>query len=201
MRRRYFITLLGAWPFAAHAQQNDRMRRIGVLMSTGAGNPDYRPASQGSCRVAEFGWSVGRNVRIDIRWPAGDTYRHRQYAAELIGLAPDVILATGSASMAPLKQATLTADRVHDRSRSVRPGFVDSLARPGGNITGFPLVRIRHQRQIAEFLKQIAPGGRERHHSRSSHFRGNWAVRCYYIGGTVARRGSRSDQCERSQRD
>src|SRR5262245_51280762 len=110
MRRREFITLVGgvaAWPLAAWAQQTERMRRIGVLMSTAADDPE------GQARIAAFhqglqqlGWTIGHNVRIDSRWPAGDSELFRRYAAELVALSPDIILATGSAAAAPLLQAT-----------------------------------------------------------------------------------------------
>src|SRR5262245_63472456 len=111
MRRRAFISLLGvaaiSWPLAARAQQSEPMRRIGVLMSTAADDPE------GQARIAafqqglqRFGWTIGRNVRIDSRWPAGDSERFRTYAAELVALSPDVILATGSAAAEPLLRAT-----------------------------------------------------------------------------------------------
>src|SRR4051794_81462 len=113
MRRRDFITGVAgsgaAWPLAARAQQDGRMRRIGVLMSTAADDPE------GQARIAAFhqglqqlGWTIGHNVQIDSRWPAGDPEGFRRYAAELVGLSPDVILATGSAGTAPLLQATRT---------------------------------------------------------------------------------------------
>src|SRR5262245_18429586 len=110
--RRDFITLLGgaaAWPLAARAQQTERVRRIGVLMSTAADDPE------GQARIAAFhqglqqlGWTIGHNVRIDSRWPAGDSELFRRYAAELVAVSPDVILATGSSAAAPLLQATRT---------------------------------------------------------------------------------------------
>src|SRR5262245_1858640 len=112
MRRREFITLLGGaavWPVAARAPQGERVRRIGVLMSTAADDPE------GQARIAAFhqglqqlGWAIGHNVRIDSRWPEGDSERFRRYAAELVALSPDVILATGSSAAAPLLQATRT---------------------------------------------------------------------------------------------
>ena len=113
MKRREFITLIGGgaatWPLAAPAQQPDRMRHVGVLMSTGADNADSQARLAAFLQgLQEFGWAVGRNLRIDIRWGAGDPDRHRQYAAELVSLAPDAILATGSASAAPLRQITRT---------------------------------------------------------------------------------------------
>ena len=126
MKRREFITLLGgaaaAWPLAARAQQAERMRRIGVLMPAAADDPE------GQARIAAFlqglqqlGWTDGRNVRIDTRWGAGDADRIRRYAAELVALAPDVILAAGTSTVGPLLQATRTVPIVFaQRHRSGR---------------------------------------------------------------------------------
>ena len=144
MKRRAFITLIGgaaAWPLAARAQQREGVRRIGVLMSVAADDPE------GPVRAAAFalglqqlGWSVGGNVQIEYRWGAGDGDRIRSYAAELVALAPDVILATGSATLGPLLQATRTVPIVFVHVPDpVGAGFVDSLPRPGGNATGFTL--------------------------------------------------------------
>jgi putative ABC transport system substrate-binding protein len=141
VKRREFITLLGgaaAWPLAARAQQPDRMRRIGVLINRAADNPN------GQTRFAAFlqglqeaGWAVGRNARIDIRWGGTDVERERRYAAELVALAPDVILAGGSVSVAAVQQASSSVPIVFASvSDPVGAGFVDSLARPGGNVTG-----------------------------------------------------------------
>jgi putative ABC transport system substrate-binding protein len=164
MRRREFITLLGgmavAWPLAARAQQGDRMRRIGVLMSAAANDPE------GQARIAAFlqglqplGWTVGRNVRIDIRWTAGNADDIRKYAAELVALGPDVILATGSATLGPLLQATRTVPIVFAHvADPVGAGFVDSLARPGGNATGFLLFEYATSAKWLGLLKEIAPG-------------------------------------------
>jgi putative ABC transport system substrate-binding protein len=161
--RREFITLLGgaaAWPLAARAQQPSGMRRVGVLMSTAADDPE------GQARIAAFhqglqqlGWTIGHNVRIDSRWPAGDPERFRRYAAELVGLSPDVILATGSAAAAPLLQATRTVPIVFVIVPDpVGAGFVNSLARPGGNATGFIQFEYGISGKWLELLKQIAPG-------------------------------------------
>jgi putative tryptophan/tyrosine transport system substrate-binding protein len=164
MRRREFITLLGgaaaAWPFAARAQHPERMRRIGVLMSTAADDPE------GQARIAAFhqglqqlGWTIGQNVRIDSRWPSGDSERFRRYAAELAAPSPDVILATGSAAAAPLLQATRTVPIVFVIVPDpVGAGFVNSLARPGGNATGFIQFEYSLSGKWLELLKQIAPG-------------------------------------------
>ena len=162
MRRRDFITLLGstasAWPLAARAQQPAQMRRVGVLMSTAADDAESK------ARIAAFlqglqqlGWTEGRNVRIDIRWPAGDADRIRRYAAELVALAPDVILATGSATLGPLLQATRAVPVVFVIVPDpVGAGFVESLARPGGNATGFLMFEYSITARWVELLKQIA---------------------------------------------
>jgi putative ABC transport system substrate-binding protein len=151
MRRREFITSLGAaaaWPLLARAQQSDRVRRIGVLMAASADDADYRARfaafQQG---LQELGWTEGRNMRIDIRWPAADADQIRRYAAELVALEPDVILATGS--------ATVVFAIVPD---PVGAGFVESLARPGGNATGFIAFEYGLGAKWLELLKEVAPG-------------------------------------------
>jgi putative ABC transport system substrate-binding protein len=163
LKRREFITLFGgaaAWPLAARAQQGDPMRHIGVLMSTGAGDPE------GQARIAAFldglhqlGWSDGRNVQIDTRWPAGsDVDQVRKYAAELVALAPDVILATGNTATGPLQQATHTVPIVFVVTADpVGNGYVASLARPGGNTTGFSFIEFGISGKWLELLKEIAP--------------------------------------------
>jgi putative tryptophan/tyrosine transport system substrate-binding protein len=164
MRRREFITLLGgaavAWPLAARAQQPERLRRIGVLMTTAADN------AEGQARIAAFvqvlqqlGWTDGRNMRIDTRWSGGYADDTRKYAAELVALAPDVILAPGSLTVGPLLQATRALPIVFVHVPDpVGAGFVDSLARPGGNATGFLLFEYGLSGKWLELLKQIAPG-------------------------------------------
>src|SRR5215831_19680805 len=142
MKRRAFITLLGgaaAWPLAVRAQQADRMRRIGVLMNHAAGVPEGQARLIAFVQtLQQFGWTDGRNVRIDTRWAAGDADRIRQYAAEFAAPAPDVILATGSFGVGPLLQATRAVPIVFVIVPDpVGAGFVDNLARPGGNATGF----------------------------------------------------------------
>jgi putative ABC transport system substrate-binding protein len=162
MKRREFILALGgaaAWPLAARAQQGEPMRRVGALMSTAADDPE------GQARIAafqqglqQFGWTIGRNVRIDSRWPAGDSERIRRYAAELVALSPDVILATGSAAAGPLLQATRTVPIVFVIVPDpVGAGLVNSLARPGGNATGFIQFEYAISGKWLELLKEIAP--------------------------------------------
>ena len=162
MRRREFIRLLcGAamWPLAARAQQSERMRRIGVLLPGTADDAEYQARMAAFLQgLQQLGWSDGRNVRIDIRWAAGDANLIRKYAAELIALAPDVILAPGSTSVGPLLQATRTVPIVFTTILDpVGAGFVDSLARPGGNATGFIAFEYGLSGKWLELLKQIAP--------------------------------------------
>jgi ABC-type uncharacterized transport system substrate-binding protein len=163
MKRRAFITLLGgaaAWPLAAYAQQGERMRRIGLLQTTGADDPEGQARNAAFRQgLQQLGWTDGRNVRIDYRWTAGDADRIRRYAAELAALVPDVILASGSATVGPLLQATRTVPIVFvNVPDPVGAGFVDSLARPGGNATGFILFEYGLSGKWLELLKQIAPG-------------------------------------------
>jgi putative ABC transport system substrate-binding protein len=162
MRRRDLITLLGgaavAWPLAARAQQGERMRRIGVLMALAADDPEGQARmtafQQG---LAQLGWIDGRNVRIDTRWAAGDTNRYRSYAAELLEFAPDVVLAVGSAAMGPL-QATRSVPVVFVQvADPVGAGFVERLARPGGNATGFTVFEYGISAKWLELLKEVAP--------------------------------------------
>jgi putative ABC transport system substrate-binding protein len=165
MRRRKFITLAGgaaiAWPLAARAQQPERMRRIAVLQ--GGGDRDD-PRSQLSTAaflqaLQQLGWTDGRNVRIDYRWPAGDADKARKYAGELVALAPDVILTVSSLSLASLLQATRTVPIVFvGVADPVGTGFVNSLSRPGGNATGFMLFDYDLSGKWLELLKEIAPG-------------------------------------------
>src|SRR5262249_20245541 len=164
MRRRVFITLLSgaaaAWPLAAHAQQRERVRRIGVLSPFA---PDDSLEQTGvlafAQTLAQLGWIDGRNARIDIRWGAGDLERIRRYAAELVALAPDVILAISSTTTGPLLQATRAVPIVFVQvAEPVGAGFVETLARPGGNATGFMLYEYGIGAKWLELLKEIAPG-------------------------------------------
>jgi len=143
MRRRDFITLIGGavatWPLAARAQQGERMRRIGVLMPFAEGDPEGLARSvalqQG---LEELGWTIGRNVQIDYHWGIRDVERAQAAIAELLALAPDVIIASTSQTVAALQRATATVPIVFAGTyEPVTQGFVRSLAHPGGNITGF----------------------------------------------------------------
>ena len=163
MNRRQCITLLGgaaAWPLVARAQQGERMRRIGVLMTLGEDDPEGHARDAAfRHRLRELGWTDGRNVRIDIRWSAGSDAEMRKYATEMAALAPDVILASGTPSVAALRQATNTVPVVFvNVADPVGASFVDSLARPGGNATGFLLYEYSISGKWLELLKQIAPG-------------------------------------------
>jgi putative tryptophan/tyrosine transport system substrate-binding protein len=163
MRRREFIAGLGgtiAWPLAARAQQPNRMRRIGVLVGgLAADDPEWQ--SRGTAFVqalAQLGWINGRDIRLDYRFGLGDPERQQKYAAELAALAPDVILAAGSAAVAPLQQTNRTLPIVFANVVDpVGAGFVTSLAHPGGNATGFMSVEFRLSGKWLELLKQIAP--------------------------------------------
>src|SRR5215472_5431940 len=167
MKRREFITLAGgtmawplaAWPLAAGAQQAERVRRVGVLMNLAADDPE------GQARIVAFvqglqqsGWTDGHNVRIDTRWAAGDAARFQRYAEELLALAPDVILASATPSVQALQHATRTVPIVFANvGDPVGMGLVASLARPGGNITGFTPFEFGFGAKWLELLKDIAP--------------------------------------------
>jgi len=162
MRRRQFISLIGgaaAWPLAARAQQSERMRRIGVLTNLAENDPEGQSRNEAFRQgLHQLGWTDGGNVRIDYRGTLGDAERTRRYAAELVALAPDVILATGSAAAGPLLQATRTVPIVFvNVPDPVGAGFVDGLARPGGNATGFLSSEYGISGKWVELLKQIAP--------------------------------------------
>src|SRR5215475_797658 len=164
MRRREFITLIGgaaaSWPLAARAQQPARMRRIGVLMSFAEDDPHAKfllaALTEG---LQQLDWTGGRNVKIDVRWGAADAVRSRRYAAELVALAPDVVLAGASEAAAALREATRTVPIVFvGVTDPVGAGYVASLARPGGNATGFTFVEYGIGGKWLELLKEIAPG-------------------------------------------
>jgi putative ABC transport system substrate-binding protein len=163
MRRREFITVFGgaaaAWPLAARAQQGGAMRRIGVLMSTSADDPEGQARNAAFLQgLQQLGWTVGRNVRVDYRWGASDSGRLRDLAAELVALAPDVIVATAGATVGALQQVSRTVPILFVTTIDpVGSGFVDSLARPGGNATGFLAFEYNLSGKWLELLKQIAP--------------------------------------------
>ena len=163
MRRREFISLIGSvaatWPLVARAQQPERMRRIGVLMSLAADDPEAQARLAAFAQgLRELGWADDRNVRIDTRWAAGDADHFRRYAAELIALAPDVILASGGTGVGALLHTTRTVPIVFTQTADpVGAGYVDSLARPGGNTTGFTQFEYGMSGKWLELLKEIAP--------------------------------------------
>jgi putative tryptophan/tyrosine transport system substrate-binding protein len=162
MKRRDFITLVGgaaaAWPFAARAQQGDRARRIGVLMNTTANTEQQQSLVAFQQELQRLGWTEGRNVQMDVRWAGGDAREIRRHAGELVALAPDVILATGNAGMVPLLQATRIIPIVFNNvADPVGGGFVKSMARPGGNATGFIQFEYSLSAKWLETLKEIMP--------------------------------------------
>jgi putative ABC transport system substrate-binding protein len=163
LKRREFITLIGgatmAWPLAARAQQPERMRRIGVLIPLAADDPEAKARlaafQQG---LQQLGWTEGSNMRIDARWSAGNAEEIRKFAAELVALTPDVILASGGTVVGPLLQVTRTVPIVFTQTPDpVGAGYVESLARPGGNATGFTLFEYGMGGKWLEVLKEIAP--------------------------------------------
>src|SRR5215211_2961447 len=164
MKRREFITLLGgaavAWPLAARAQQRKPMRRIGVLVGIAADDAIAQARNAAFLqRLAQLGWTVGQNLQIDYRWSAGNLNEIRKHAAELVALAPEVILASGSATAGPLLETTRTVPIVFAIVPDpVGAGFVNSLQRPGGNATGFTTFEYGIGAKWLELLKEIAPG-------------------------------------------
>ena len=163
MRRREFITLLGGaaatWPLAAQAQQAEPIRRIGVLMNRAADDPVGQAYVEAFRQgLQQLGWSEDRNVRIDIRWGENDVDRDRKYAGELVALAPDIFLASGGLSVAALQHVTRTLPIVFvNLVDPIGAGLVASLARPGGNTTGFMNFEYSLSGKWPELLKQIAP--------------------------------------------
>jgi ABC-type uncharacterized transport system substrate-binding protein len=163
MRRREFITLVGgtaAWPLAARAQQPDKMRRIGVLMGYEESDPEAKGFLAGFTQsLAELGWTDGRNLRMDVRWAPGSVERMRTFAKELVELQPDVILANSTPVTAAFQRETRTIPIVFAvASDPVGSGFTASLARPGGNITGFSIAEPSLPGKWIELLLEITPG-------------------------------------------
>ena len=163
MRRRKFIALIAgaaAWPLTARGQQPERVRRVGVLVPGTADDPVWQARVGAFLQaLALLGWTIGRNVQLDIRWATPDAAEIRRHAAELAALAPDVILAHGASTVGLLLQATRTVPIVFPVvADPVGAGFVDSLARPGGNATGFMTFEYSIGGKRLELLKQVAPG-------------------------------------------
>jgi putative ABC transport system substrate-binding protein len=164
MRRREFITFLSGaattWPLVARAQQPVTIRRIGILMNVAADDPEARDRNLAFLQALhELGWAEGRNVQVDYRWAAGDADRLRRYAAELVALAPAVVLASGTSTVGPLQRASATVPIVFAGvADPVGAGFVDSMARPGRNATGFISFEYGLSAKWLELLKQVAPG-------------------------------------------
>src|SRR5579863_1998943 len=166
MRRREFITTLGCgaatavWPLAARAQQADRMRRIGVLMNRAVDDPQAQASVAAFVQgLRQLGWTDGRNVLIDTRWTSGNADDTRKYTAELVALAPDVIQASGASTVGALLKATRTVPIVFAATADpIGAGLVASMARPGGNATGFMNFEDSMSGKWLELLKQIAPG-------------------------------------------
>src|SRR5262245_54836641 len=162
-RRRDFITLLGgaaAWPMAARAQQRERIRRIGVLLPAFPDDAEFQSWVGAFLQgLAQSGWITGHNIRIETRWTKFDPENARKYAAELVALQPDVIRATGTSTVGPLCRLTGTVPIVFPVAADpVAAGLVESLARPGGNATGFISFEIGISAKWLELLKEIAPG-------------------------------------------
>ena len=162
MRRREFIALLSgtaAWPIAAHAQPGERMRRIGVLLPADADDAIFQARMAAFLSgLQQLGWTDGRNVRIDTRWYAGDADLIRKYAGELVALGPDVVMTFGSNAVPPLQQVTRTIPIVFALvADPVGAGYVESLAQPGGNVTGFSSWEYAIAGKWLELLKEIAP--------------------------------------------
>ena len=163
MRRRELITLIGAataaWPLSARAQQSDRMRRVGVLMNAPESDSLYGSYPAAFIQTLQrLGWREGKNLRLDVRWTAGDPERIGAYAAELAGSSPDLILASSSANLAALLRLTRTIPIIFVQvSEPVAQGFVSNLTHPGGNITGFTSFEASIAGKWLEFLKQAVP--------------------------------------------
>ena len=163
MKRRAFLGVLGsaaaAWPLAARAQPRERVRRVGILLPAAADQPVFQRRVEAFLQaLGQSGWNIGHNLQIDVRWATHIDAALRRHAAELAALAPDVILVHGTSTVAPLLQATRTVPIVFTAlSDPVASGFVDSLARPGGNATGFMNFEFSLSGKWLELLKQIAP--------------------------------------------
>ena len=192
MIRRAFITLLGgaaaAWPLTGRAQQPERMRRIGVLVNLAFDDPESQARIGAFLQgLQEYGWSIGRNVRIDYRWTP-DNAAVNAHAGELIALAPDVILANANVSSWALQRLTRTLPIVFvAATEPVGSGLVESMARPGGNATGFASAEFGTSAKWLELLKQIAPGRDAGGGAPGSAKRGRQPVRRHPVGRPVVR--------------
>jgi putative ABC transport system substrate-binding protein len=165
MKRREFITLLGSVPvcsLTARAQQTDQVRRVGVLMNVPPEHPEGQPFVAAFRQALQrLGWTEGRNIRIDIRWGENDVERDRKYAAELVALTPDVVLAAGTLSVTALQRVSRTLPIVFvDVSDPVGAGLVERMDRPGGSTTGFMIFEYSLSAKWIELLKQVAPNVR-----------------------------------------
>jgi putative ABC transport system substrate-binding protein len=165
MNRRAFIAMLGgvaAWPLVARAQQREPMRRIGIIQPASSDDAEYQVRTGALLQeLQQLGWIIGRNIRIDTRWTKGDANDARKYAAELVALAPDAIVATGVSTVGPLLQLTRTVPVVFPAaSDPVAAGLVERLARPGGNATGFLSFEYSLSGKWPELLREVAPGVR-----------------------------------------
>jgi putative ABC transport system substrate-binding protein len=163
LKRREFIRLVGAaaaWPVTAHSQQRQRLRRVGLLMVAAAGDPEISKRLAGmQGELGRLGWIEGRNISFETRWAAGEPDRIRDAAAELVALAPDIIVANGSAAMDAMQRATRTVSVVFVAAPDpIGSGYADSLARPGGNATGFANYDYGFGGKWLELLKELAPG-------------------------------------------
>ena len=200
MKRREFIAIVASaaatWSLAARAQQPERMRRIGVLLALAADDP-YGQAQVAAFQQAlqQLGWNDGRNVRIDIRWDESDADRARRYAQELVALAPDIFLADGTISLGALQHATRTLPIVFATGADpVGAGFVDTLARPGGNITGFTTYEYGFSGKWLELLKQSAAGDAGGDHSQCREPLRGRSVRRHPGRSAIARSGGEPDR-------
>jgi putative ABC transport system substrate-binding protein len=163
IQRREFITVIGGavvWPLAASAQQRERMRRIGIIVPAAADNPEYQACVGAFLQeVAQFRWEIGRNLQVDMHWAGANAAGIRRHAAQLAAVMPDVILAHGASTVGPMLQETRTVPIVFPIAADpVAEGYVDSLARPGGNVTGFMSFEYSLSGKWLQLLKEIAPG-------------------------------------------
>jgi hypothetical protein len=208
MRRREFITLVGgavaAWPLMAHAQQAERVRRIGVLYSLAADDPESvtrRAAFEQALK--ELGWTNGSNLRIDYRWAGNDPELIRKFVAELVAAAPDVIVTSGSVVVGPMVRATLDIPIVFLQAIDpVGSGLIESMAQPGGNVHWLYAIRIQSRRKMAgvaqrDRAKSVTGGGPKGCHAGPR----DWPIRCHPGYGTAASCGVESNQCRGSGRD